>query len=162
MPAPPGYIRRKSYIRKAYTKTSPSGKKNRISATKVSASYVPAKGKALIRGRKTPAKYKILPSPKGLLHLRAYGYGTHKPAKERRAALLKAMRENNDLSTKGGRSSRELEVLRHLNLIRNFQADPKAKAIMAADVKFMSEVRKKKKSPKKKSTRKRIYHDCGV
>src|SRR5437660_908045 len=119
----PGKIRRSPYTRKAYrrksfSKISRSGKKisikgSYVKRTKVGSTCVPAKGKALIRGRKTLEREKILPRPSGKLHLRKFGYTTKASEPERQMALSHAAKEVGDL-----------EVLRHLNLLRNFQADP--------------------------------------
>ncbi len=121
---PPGTIERKSFTRK-----SRSGSKK----TSVSKSCVPAKGKAIKRGSKTPEKEKVLPEPSKELKLRKYGYSTSKSESVRHSALRKAIKENG-----------EKPVMRHLNLIRNYQADIKSKNIMNEDVKYLKSIGSKK------------------
>jgi hypothetical protein len=122
---------RKGYQRKSYSKKSKSGSKkikgSYVSRASVPKSCVPAKGKAIKRGSKTPEREKVLPKIGKELHLRKYGYATNKSDAVRQAALRAASKDNS-----------ELIVLKHLNLIRNYQADPDAKRIMGKDVKYMS------------------------
>jgi len=123
---------RKAHERRAYNKHDRSGKKVHIMSTyvkhsKVGPACVPAKGKALIRGAKTPESEKILPKLDSKLSLRRFGYGVHKSSSVRHAALRAAVETYGDLKT-----------LRHLSLERNYQADPIAKAIMADDVEYIS------------------------
>ena len=118
---------RKGYQRKSYSKNSGSKKRSYISRAYVPKSCVPAKGKAIRRGSKTPEREKVLPKIGKELHLRRYGYATNKSDAVRQAALRAASKDNT-----------ELIVLRHLNLIRNYQADPEAKRIMSKDIKYMS------------------------
>jgi len=118
---------RKGYQRKSYSKNSGSKKRSYISRAYVPKSCVPAKGKAIRRGSKTPEREKVLPKIGKELHLRKYGYATNKSDAVRQAALRAASKDNT-----------ELIVLRHLNLIRNYQADPEAKRIMGKDIKYMS------------------------
>lgn len=122
---------RKGYQRKSYSRKSRTGSKkiksSYVSRTSVPKSCVPAKGKALKRGSKTPEREKVLPKIGKELHLRKYGYTTNKSDAIRQAALRAASKDNS-----------ELIVLRHLNLIRNYQADPEAKRIMEKDIKYMS------------------------
>ncbi len=131
-----GQIKRASYSRKAHERKSYSRKSSGrtvkvkssyVGRTKVPATCVPAKGKALSRGSKTPTREKILPEIGKEISLRKYGYATNKNTEIRHNALLKA---SNDLG--------DLKAMRHLILIRNYQADPKAKEIMSKDVKFLS------------------------
>lgn len=122
-----GEIRRASYVRKAHSRKSSLKRTVKIKKTYVPSACVPAKGKALSRGAKTPEREKVLPKLRDIVHLSKYGYATHKSINERHNALKMA-------STKHG----DLVVLRRLNAIRNYQADPKAKSIMADDVKYLS------------------------
>ncbi len=114
---PPGKIERASYMRKS---------KSRKGSTYVPKSCVPAKGKAIKRGSKTPEKEKVLPKIKKDIKLRAYGYSINKSEDMRRAALRAAIKEN-------GKKA----VTLHLNLIRNYQPDVKAKRIMSQDVEYL-------------------------
>lgn len=82
---------------------------------------------------------KTLPKLRDNLHLSKYGYAVHKPDNVRRAALRAASRDFNTL-----------EVLRRLNLIRNYQAVPENKEIFSEDVEYM----KKLYAPMRKSRRK--------
>lgn len=122
-----GEIRRAPYMRKAYSRKSSSKKTVKIKKSYVASSCVPAKGKALSRGSKTPEREKVLPKLGDDVHLSKYGYATHKSISDRHTALKSASYKHGDLV-----------VLRRLNVIRNYQADPKAKSIMADDVKYLS------------------------
>jgi hypothetical protein len=130
---PVGKIRRTSYHRKGYERKPRKLSKNRmskgayVSRTFVPSTCVPAKGKALSRGSKTPEREKVLPKIGKEIHLRKYGYSTDKSDNVRHAALRAAIKDNNSLL-----------ILKHLNLIRNYQADPSAKRIMNKDVKYLS------------------------
>jgi hypothetical protein len=88
---------------------------------------VPAQGKAIVRGYKTPESEKVLPKIDKQISLRRFGYSVHEPTAKRQQILRKAFKIYGELKT-----------LRHLNLERNYQADPFAKKVMGADVKFMS------------------------
>ncbi len=139
---PPGTILKKSYDKKGherhgFDKKTKKGKKVHVKGAYVGKAHVaptcvPAKGKAIIRGKKTPAREKVLPPIGKEISLRAFGYGTHKPEKTRHHALIKAVEKHGNL-----------KVLKHLNLERNYQADPKAKKIMGQDVKYLSIMRAK-------------------
>jgi len=124
---PDGETKRVSFNKKGYTRVGKDGKKMSVQASHVGATCVPSKGKALIRGRKTKASEKVLPKFNNDFHLRSYGYGTHKSVSVRHAALKKAAE---DIGA--------VKVLQHLGLARNYNADPKSKKVMAADVKFLS------------------------
>ena len=134
---PIGKIRRSSYVRKAHERKAFSKKPSRgtpikikssyINRTRVPSSCVPAKGKALVRGYKTPAREKILPELGKEISLGKYGYKTHNSEAVRHSALRKAAKAHG-----------ELKIERRLVLLSNYQADPEAKKIMKADVKFMS------------------------
>lgn len=133
-------ILRASYNRKGYTRKSGS----HVAAAHVKASCVPATGKAIRRGSKTPKAERVLPKPGKEVSLEAFGYGTHQPAHIRHKALEAA-------SKKFG----SLPILRRLNLLRNYQAHPAAKKVMAADVEFMSVLHAKGRvSRKSKGSRK--------
>ncbi len=116
-----GKIRRKGYTTKK--------------GTRVKSTCVPDKGK---KGKSK----KVLPKPSGKLSLRKHGYSTKKKAKARRASLRKASRQKGE---------DELKVLRHLNLIRNYQSNEKTKKVMSSDVKWLSKQYKKSKSRKSKN-----------
>lgn len=174
-PCPPGRILRKGFTKKAHSRRSYSRRSFKratgtiVPATKVRGSYVsrtyvpptcvPDKGKP----GKTPARLRILPKPEKEVSLRRYGYSTHKSEAVRHKALKKASQIHG-----------YHKVLRRLNLLRNFQADPNAKDIMSKDVKFMSyllseykkaegiqsrqssQKRSKSKSRKKSSSKKKL------
>ena len=80
------------------------------------------------RGRET------LPTvaKKGLL--RRYGYSIKDTAANREKAIIQTIKHTNTL-----------EVLRHLNLIRNYTAEPANKKILSRDVKYISMLHKKYK-----------------
>lgn len=117
-----GKIRRSSYTRKTHSK-----KTSKVKRTYVPSTCVPAKGKAIKRGTKTPAREKVLPKPGTEISLELYGYGTKKSDAVRQVALRKAAKAHGDL-----------KIERRLVLISNYQANPEAKRIMKADVKYMS------------------------
>jgi hypothetical protein len=110
-----GEIRRTAYTRK--TSKGP---------IHVPAKCVPAKGKALSRGRKTSKKEKVLPKPKDDIHLSKFGYSTKKSDSVRHLALTKAVDKHG-----------YTVIVRRLNLLRNYQAEPEAKKIMGRDIKFL-------------------------
>jgi hypothetical protein len=122
-----GEILRASYVRKAHSRKSSLKRTVKIKKTYVPSACVPAKGKALSRGSKTPEREKVLPKLGNDVHLSKYGYATNKSITERHTALKSASIKHGDLV-----------VLRRLNAIRNYQADPKAKSIMSNDVKYLS------------------------
>lgn len=132
-----GKIKRSPYTRKAHERKSYSRKGSKgnsvhikgsyVNRTYVPASCVPAKGKAITRGYKTPKAQRILPEPGKEISLGRYGYSTHKSASVRRSALRKAAKAHGDL-----------KIERRLVLLSNYQADPRAKRTMKDDVKFMS------------------------
>lgn len=122
---PPGQIERVGYHRRGYYRrpyTRRSGEQVResyVSESDVSPICVKDMGK-LGKGPRT------LPPLKNDIHLRDYGYAIHKPANERHAALIAASKDNPTL-----------EVLRRLNLIRNYQPVPEIKKLFSDDVEFM-------------------------
>ena len=133
---PKGKIMRKSYSRKSYRRKNGS----RVSRARVSSSCVKDMGK---KG-KTPKSKRVLPKPKKG-ELRSYGYSTKKSAIARHRSLSRA-------ST--GSKDQKLKVIRHLNLIRNYQADPTAKKKMSDDIKWLSKEYKKSKKGSKRRSRK--------
>ena len=150
---PKGEIKKDSYVRKGYYRkpyTRSDGirvKGSYISRTKVPSTCVPDKGK---KG-KTSKKDKVLPKPGKKLSLSRFGYSTDKSTKVRQEALTKASKHP---------KYNPLEVLRRLNLIRNYQSEEDNKKIMSKDVEFMSKYYKKynqrggsygKKTSKRKS-----------
>ena len=111
----PGKILKKGYNRRAY---------ERSDGTIVAATRVPP---TCIKDVGGPGHGpKTLPPISGDIHVTQYGYSVHKPANERRSALDAATKDHG-----------ALEVLEHLNLIRNYQPVPKNKAIFSADVKYL-------------------------
>lgn len=136
----PDTICRKGYTRKAYTRSD---------GTRVKATYVPATCVA-DRGEpgKTKKSKKILPEIGDKVSLRKFGYSVHNSQSDRRDALDKAVKKFGSL-----------EVLRHLNLIRNYQANDaqgdRVAQKMGKDIEYLSKVHKKtKKSKKRKHTKK--------
>jgi hypothetical protein len=127
MSCPKGEIMRNAYVRKAHSRKSYSrgSKKIRgsyVKKTKVPRSCVSGRGKL----RKSRPSERILPPIGKEISLRHYGYHTHESAALRRKALNLASDEYNPLA-----------ILRHLNLIRNYQLDKDAKYVMSEDVNYM-------------------------
>lgn len=120
MACPPGKISRNSYRRKPYVRSNGT----KVAGAFVPETCVPDKGKP----GKTPQSRKVLPKIGKELSLRKFGYATHESNSDRHEALRAAADSTNN----------PLLVLRHLNLIRNYQADPTAKKIMDEDVAYMS------------------------
>lgn len=139
---PSGKIIRRAYSRKGHKRSSyrkKSGKK--VSATRVSRTRVPSSC-IVDRGRPGKGPYTLPKIGKpGLLS--KHGYSVHASEATRHTALKRAMEEEKPLG-----------VLRHLNLLRNYQADKKAKAIMSKDVEYLSNVYARHKSRKSASKRK--------
>lgn len=130
---PPGKIERVGYHRRGYFRKSYYRKNGEyVHGSYVSEADVSPK---CVKDMGKPGKGpKTLPPLGNKLHLRNYGYAIHKPEKERHQALIAA---SNDNST--------LEVLRRLNLIRNYQAIPEIKKIFSKDVDFMKSLYAKRK-----------------
>lgn len=151
MSCPKGKIRRVSYSRKGYTRKAYTNKKGsrvhsaRISRTRVPSACVKDTGKP----GKTPSYKKVLPKPSKNMSLSKYGYSTHKSASIRRQALKKAS------------GNKPLPVLRRLNLLANYQADPTAKAAMREDVEFMSNFYKQYKRQQSRTTSKKTSNRKG-
>jgi hypothetical protein len=138
---PTGYIVRSSYDRKSHSRKGykrASGVKvapARISRTHVGRACTPHKGKsARLYSGKTPANKRVLPKPGNEVSLRKYGYKTRKSDVERHKSLKRA---SHDRGT--------LKILKRLSLLRNYNADPKAKRVMSRDVKYMSRLHSRKK-----------------
>lgn len=137
---PPGKIKRSGYVRQAhergsYTRKSTDSKTNKkirvkgttVAQSRVKSTCVPATGKAITRGRKTPESEKVLPKLKQDIHLSHFGYSTKNAEKTRRTALRTASKVYGDK-----------KVLQHLSLIRNYNSSPNVKKIMSEDVKYLS------------------------
>lgn len=133
-----GEIEREGYYRKGYMRNSFRRKDGTfVPSTYVSGAEVPP---TCVKDMGKPGKGpRILPKPSGKLHLHKYGYAIRKSEANRRAALRAASRDNDTL-----------EVLRHLNLLRNYQPIPENKAIFSQDVEYMKNLyaREKKNSIK--------------
>lgn len=132
---PKGQIMRKGYTRKAYVKAD---------GTKIKATRVPP---ICVKDQGAPGKGpKTLPPIKDKGFLTQFGYHLKLTSTERRSALRKAVRKY------GG-----LAVIRHLNLIRNYNKNNKsAHAKYTSDLEYVSELYKerKEKGTAKKSTKK--------
>ena len=124
MSCPPGHIMRAAYTTK---------KGVHVKRTCIKDQGKPGKGP------------KILPAPKEHGLLRSYGYSTHSTDRSRHIALSKASHNDPD---------KTLKVLRHLNLLANYQANPQIKQTMQKDVKYLSQKHKSSKGGSRKSSRK--------
>jgi hypothetical protein len=125
MSCPKGEIRRSSYKRKSYRRNS--GKK--VSASRVASTCVPAKGKALSRGSKTPKSERVLPKLGKEISLRKFGYELDKPQQERQNALSRA-----------SKTFGTLKVEKRLGLIRNYSSgEPKNYKKLSKDMEFMKQ-----------------------
>jgi hypothetical protein len=114
---PKGQILREGYYRKEYTKNG------KIPSSYVPPTCVPDKGKP----GKTPLFKRVLPKPTKNV-LGPFGYSIDKTIDTRHRALKRASDYYNPL-----------EILRHLNLVRNYQPKgSRAEKIMTKDVEFMS------------------------
>jgi hypothetical protein len=134
----PGKIRRSAYSRRSYTRKSRSRKGSvRVRASSVRSSCVPDVGQP----GKTPKSQRVLPKVKGQHMLRQFGYSTANSSATRQKALRAAIRNYG-----------ALEVLRHLNLIRNYQPYMNAKNAMSEDVAYLS--RSYRRSSSRKRSRK--------
>ncbi|QGR54137.1 hypothetical protein [Moumouvirus maliensis] len=121
-----GEILRKGYHRKGFERREFV----RSNGTIVPASYIPETyvPPTCVKDMGQPGKGpKILPTPRGDIHFRDYGYDVHKPDRERQQALIDASNDYNPLT-----------VLRRMNLIRNYQPVPENKERMSRDVEFLS------------------------
>jgi hypothetical protein len=112
---PKGKILRQGYVREA----SSGRPANYVKSSCVKDMGKPGKGP------------KTLPPIGDDLHLSKYGYKVHASSKQRRIALTNAMKDVGILP-----------VLRHLNLIRNYQSDPVIKGAMTKDVEFLKQTYK--------------------
>ena len=116
----------KKTYRKFKNKRSKSSKKSKTS-----------KSRKLSRSKS--GKLKILPPlDKSNLHLSDYGYSLANKDAERKRSLKRASKKEGSLP-----------VLRRLNLIRNYTADPSNKKKMTKDVEFLKSKYKKEKSLKR-------------
>lgn len=111
---PKGMIRRKAYSRKS------SKSQKRVHVKSACVKDMGAVGK-------TPKAKRVLPALGDEIHLSKYGYTTSENKEKRESSLKRASKKHGTLP-----------ILRRLNLIRNYQADEKAKRVMSKDVKFMS------------------------
>lgn len=119
-----GYTR-KAHYRKSYTRNGTKVENTYVDRTKVPGYCVKDRGE---KG-KTPESKKILPKPTKNV-LGPFGYSINKTAEDRHKALKKASKYYNTL-----------EILRHLNLVRNYQPDDsRAHKIMSRDVNYMSKL----------------------
>lgn len=132
---PPGKILKVGYTRKAFNRrNSKTGSVIHVPKSHVPATCINDVGK---KG-KGP---KILPIPDPNFRLSKYGYSVHKNDNARQKALRKASKNYG-----------VLEVLRRVNLLRNYQAVPENKKIFSRDVEFM----KKLYDPYRKRPRKNV------
>lgn len=140
-----GQIRRKSYERKAHSRKSYTRKGSiKVSGSYVNRTHVPsACTKDMGKPGKTPKSKRVLPEPGDKLHLSKYGYSTHESPVKRHNALMKASKDEPMLA-----------VLRRLVLLSNYQADPRAKAVMKEDVDYMKGRYAMHKMSQRRSSRK--------
>lgn len=131
---PKGMIIRSSHKRRLPpshpSKKGSRSKKRSAKYVKVKYACVPDKGKP----GKTPAHKRILPPVGDEIRLSRYNYSIHQTQKERRESLNKAIRKFDILP-----------VLRHLNLIRNYQSEERNKDKMTKDVEYLKKLYKKSK-----------------
>jgi hypothetical protein len=136
---PPGKILRKSYHRKGHTRKSHKSGKKHVSGSFVSRTFVPA---SCVKDRgtpgKTPKSERVLPKIGKKISLRQYGYSVKKNQSKRHETLRKASKKEGHLN-----------VLRHLNLVRNYQPQDKTgksiKKKMTKDIEYLSQQYKKYK-----------------
>lgn len=137
----PGEIKKVGYKRKGYVRNSFTRKDGTI----VPETYIPATNvpSTCVKDVGKPGKGpKILPKLGTKIRFHKYGYGIHRPESVRRAALRAASKDYNTL-----------EVLRRLNLIRNYQPIPENKEIFSQDVDYMKKLYRKEKEMKNRNTR---------
>jgi hypothetical protein len=132
---PKGQILREGYYRKAHSRKAYT-KNGNIPSSYVDKTYVPPTCVADIgKPGKTPQYKRVLPKPTKNV-LGPFGYSIDKAIDTRHRALKRASKYYNPL-----------EILRHLNLIRNYQPkDSRAEKIMSKDVDFMSKYYEKWKN----------------
>lgn len=117
MSCPRGQIEKSAYTVKGYTKSNGT----HVKSFSVDPHCIKDMGK--------PGKgEKILPKLKGEIHLGNYGYTIKQSSEKRRKALRDAIKDNDPL-----------EILRHLNLIRNYQADKSNKRRFSDDVDYLKD-----------------------
>lgn len=124
-----GYSRR-SYNRKGYLRESTG---TYVKPSKVKKSQV---GSTCIKDRGRPGKGPYtLPKPDEKIHLSKFGWSYRKPSNQRHKALREAAKAADILS-----------VYRRMNLLRNYQANPKAKEVMSQDVNYLKSLYAKHRS----------------
>ena len=133
MKCPPGTILRKGYVKKAHTRKSYKRGSKKIRGSYVNKSYVSSTCiKDVGKIGKTPKNERTLPEV-GSKKLGPFGYSTKKSEQTRRKSLRDASKYYGTLS-----------VLRHLNLVRNYQSKgTKSHKIMTNDVEYMKKLYKK-------------------
>lgn len=114
---------KKGHLRRAYTRKDGT----RVKAAYVSRTTVPSTC-VLDKGVRGKGK-QTLPPIKKVGFLRRHGYSVDKAESSRRKAIREAAKESDPL-----------EVLRHLNLIRNYTADVGNKRVLSRDVRYSSEL----------------------
>lgn len=123
----PGEILRKGYNRKGYLREGYKKKDGTIVKTKrIKPTYVEASCIADV-GAEGHGK-KILPKPEKNL-LRPYGYSIHNSRRKREKSLTLSANKNGIL-----------KVLRHINLINNYQTKPEIKKRFREDIEFMKKM----------------------
>lgn len=130
----PGKILKNGYRRKGYKREEYVNKNGvYIPATYISAADVPP---TCVKDMGKPGKgKKTLPDLRDDFHLTSYGYSIHRPVEARRASLRAAAKDNGTL-----------DVLRHLNLIRNKQPIVENKKIFSDDVEYMKKLYRREKN----------------
>ena len=132
---PPGEILREGYYRKGHPRKSYTKEDGtKVEGSFVSRTYVSSHCvKDIGEPGKTPKEKQVLPEPDEK-KLSPFGYSITKTEETRQKALKKASKHYGN----------PLYILRHLNLIRNYQPEgSRADKIMSKDVKFMSKYYKK-------------------
>ena len=136
-----GEILRDGYHRKAYHRDTYERNGTIIPASDVSSSYVEP---TCVKDMGAPGKgLKTLPSMRDTIRLTNYGYGIKKSEEKRRAALISAAKDYD-----------MLEILRKLNLIRNYQSIPAIKQIFTRDVNFLKNKYQEEKNKMSKTVSK--------
>ena len=96
---------------------------------------------------RTPKHKRVLPKPSGDMSLSEFGYKVSKSEEDRRNALVDAVKEYG-----------ALVVLRHLNLLRNYQSVKRNKQRMSDDVEYLKRkyatLKRKRSRSRKSSSRK--------
>ena len=142
-----GYIsrvayNRKSHSRKAHSRKSRKGsKKIHVKGSRVSRSHV-ARGCTPDKGAhgKTPKSRRSLPKLGTDIELGRYGYKLRLSDETRHKALRQASKDHGSL-----------KVLRRLNLIANYTAEPDNEKILREDVQYASKLYKLEKRKMERS-----------